>query len=353
MKILGADLGGTSRKPTKTYVTILDMESGEIQRTSLPTTPECIIQLIKIHRPDRVVLEQTPNTGWVVDLLHALDVPHIQVVNPNDEAWKNRQSKTDRLDADLLVKLSVGGQVRLVHVPDTKVRQWRLLLTLRTQFVRQRTRAKNIIKATLRSQGIQTPESAWSAEGIAYLNSLSKSMGECAVDEIWKGILHSSINHYNDVTKSLKDATDRLDRIIKNCPMAKTLDDIQGVGPRAAEQIVSSIDDPLRFKNRRDIGKYFGVVPKVDQSGNTSIYGRITKAGNPDARAAITEVVQGAFRRETTWITDMVNKIKKGDKRRHNLAVQAVVRRIIVILWAKCRDYRRLNIKEPLLQPGA
>lgn len=353
MKILGADLGGTSRKPTKTYVTILDTGTGDIQRSSLPTTPESIIHLIKVHRPDRVVLEQTPNTGWVVDLLRALDVPQIQVVNPNDEAWKNRHSKTDRNDADLLVKLSVGGQVRLVHVPDTKVRQWRMLLNLRTQFVRQRTRIKNIIKATLRSQGIQTPESAWSVEGINYLNSLSKPLDTCVTDELWKGMLHSAISNYNDITKSLKETTDRLDRIVENCPMAMIVDEIQGIGPRAAEQLVSSIDDPLRFKNRRDIGKYFGVVPKVDQSGNRSHHGHITKAGNPDARAAMTEVVQGAFRRNTTWIIDMVNKVKRGDKRRHNLAVQAAVRRIIVILWAKCRDYRRLNPKETLLMPNA
>ncbi len=353
MKIIGADLGGTSRKATKTYVTILVTETGETQRTSILTTAEHITQLIRTHRPDRVVLEQTAVTGWVVDLLRALDVPVIQVVNPKDEAWVNRTCKNDRKDADLLVHLSVSGQVRLVYVPETRVRQWRLLLNLRTQFVRQRTRIKNVIKATLRSQGIQTPESAWSEEGITFLNSLSKPLHACATDELWKGMLHAAIQHFHDITKSLKETTDRLDRIIDNCPMAKIVDDVKGIGPRATEQLVSSIDDPLRFKNRRDIGKYFGVIPKVEQSGNYSRHGHITKAGNPDARAAITEAVQGAFRRNTTWITDMVNKVKRGDKRRHNLAVQAAVRRIIVILWAKCRDYRRLNPNESLLKPNA
>ncbi len=169
MRILALDIGSTCRKATKTYATALDTDTGVIERTSVQTTPDGLLGLLGAQRPERVVLEQTSSTGWVVDLCRGANVPAVQVVNPKDEAWRNRTTKTDRHDADLLAKLSASGQVRTVHVPERRIRQWRGLIDLRHELVRQRARVKNHIKAILRAQGLEAGAGMWTQTGAARL----------------------------------------------------------------------------------------------------------------------------------------------------------------------------------------
>lgn len=353
MLILALDLGSSCRKSTKTFATLLDTDSGEIQRTSVPTTPEGLLGLIRTHHPNRVALEQTSSTGWVVDLCRAAGVPDVQVINPKDEAWRNRNTKTDRHDADLLAKLSASGQVRTVHVPETRVRQWRCLIGLRQEIVRQRTRAKNHLKAILRAQGLPTDAGLWTAEGNAHLVALAKPLGDCTASELWRGALHLALKQLAEQTAHLVTITDRLDRLVDACPMAQVMTALAGIGPRAAEQVAAALDDPRRFATRRQIGAYFGAVPKVSQSGGSLRLGGITKTGNADARGVLTQIVHAAIHRGTPWIADIYHRIRRGDKCRGMRAVQATVRHILVILWAKCRDHRRAHPAERLLSEAA
>ena len=353
MLILALDLGSTCRKSTKTFATLLNTEGGEIRRTSVPTTPDGLLGLHRTYQPDRVVLEQTSSTGWVVDIFRAANVLDIQVVNPRDEAWRNRSTKTDRHDADLLAKLSATDQVRTVHVPETRVRQWRCLIGLREEIVRQRTRAKNHVKALLRAQGLPAGAGLWTAEGAAHLATLAKPIAECTANELWRGALRMALDRLAEATAHRTAITKRLDRLVDDCPMAKVMTALAGIGPRAAEQIAATLDDPRRFATRRQVGVYIGAVPKVSQSGGTLRHGGITKAGNPSARGVLTQIVHAAIHRNTPWIADIYHHLRRNDKTRGMRAVQGTVRRILVIMWAKCRDHRRAHPNDQLLNANA
>jgi transposase len=353
MLILALDLGSTCRKSTKTFATVLNTITGELDRTSVPTSPDGLLGLLRMHAPDRIVLEQTSSTGWVVDLLRGAGATDIQVVNPRDEAWRNRTTKTDRHDADLLAKLSVTGQLRTVHVPEANVRQWRCLIGSRLELVRQRTRVKNHIKAILRAQGLQAGAGMWTIEGTAQLTGMARSLDDCDAKELWRGTLHLTLKQLAEIIAHLETITERLDRLVTACPMAQVMTALPGIGPRAAEQIAASLDDPRRFANRKKVGAYFGTVPKVSQSGGTLRHGGITKTGNADARGVLTQIVHASIHRNTPWIADIYHHIKRDDKTRGMRAVQATVRRVTVILWAKCRDYRRAHPDEPLLAASA
>lgn len=353
MLILALDLGSTCRAATKTFATLQDTLSGEIRRTSVPTSPEGLLGLVRTHRPDRVVLEQTSSTGWVVDLLRAAEVPEIQVVNPKDEAWRNRTSKTDSQDADLLAKLSATGQVRTVHVPEKRVREWRCIIGFRNELVRQRTRIKNHIKALLRAQGLPAGKGMWTVEGLAHLKLLARPLNDCLAADLWRGALHVSLQQLQEATAHRDLITGRLDRLVDDCPMAQVMTALDGIGARAAEQIAATLDDPRRFATRRKVGAYIGAVPRVRQSGTTLRHGGITKAGSPGSRGILTQIVHAAIRRNTPWIADIYHHIKRGDRTRGLRAVQATVRRVLVILWAKCRDHRRAHPDEPLLKATA
>lgn len=348
MIILALDLGTTA---SKTAATILDTDTGATQRTSFATTPEQLLSQVRAHRPQRVVVECTRGTAWVVDLLRAAEVAEIQVANPKDPAWMNRTSKTDGRDADLLARLSATGQLRTVHVPERPVRAWRSLIDYRHRLVGARTRIKNHIKAILQQQGIPTGK-LWNAAGMTSLRALAKPLVACEADELWRGELASDLARLRDADLHVQTVTERLDRLIDACPAAVDLLAIDGIGPRVAESALATIDDPLRFHNQKDIGAYTGLAPRVLQSGARLRHGRITKAGDRILRAMLVQVVRVGVRR-TDWMRDIYLRCRRDDPGRDKRAVIAVARRVAVRLWAKMRDHRRAHPDQPLLSPAA
>ncbi len=351
MIILGLDLGSTSRKATKTFATILDTVSGEIKRTAVPTTAEGLLNVHQIHRPDRVVLEVTRGCGWVTDLFRGAGVADVQVANPMDEAWRNRTSKTDRKDADLLVRLSASGQLRTVHIPERPVREWRELIDYRHRLVRSRTRVKNRIKSLLVNQGLPTG-SLWNACGLASLGVLAKPLDICDATELWRGELWVEITRLKEIGVHVKTITKRLDALVSSSSPAHELLQVDGVGPRCAEIVTAAIDNPLRFRNRKDIGAYFGLVPRVLQSGGGLRHGRITKAGDRLTRAILVEVVHIGIRREG-WIKTTYEHYLRKDPLRQKPAIIATARRLAVRLWAKLRDHRRAHPGSTTLSAAA
>lgn len=347
MRILAIDIGSTSRKATKSYASCLDTSTGEIERSSCPTLPGPLLALLGTFRPDRVVIEQTVGTGWIVDLCRGAGVAEVQALNPRDPAWLNRTAKTDRLDADLLAHLSASGQAKTVHVPDDRVRQWRVLVDYRHRLVHRRTRVKNRIKALLRNRGLPTSH-LWTAESLQRLTALAQPIATCSVDHLWHGELHTELAQLTEIDIHINAVTTRLDHLVDICPSAKLLTQLDGIGPRTAEAVVSVIDNPLRFTNRKKLGAYLGLVSKVHQSGSNCRYGGITKAGNPLLRALLTQVVQSAILTKKGWIYDVYMHLRHPHERSGHRAIMATARRVAVILWAKLRDHRRSNPHLPL-----
>src|SRR5256885_11238004 len=127
MRILALDLG-----KYKSVACDYEAETGGHGFTTIPTNPKALHDLIVDREPDRVVIEICSIAGWVSDLVRALGI-EIQIANANDERWQWRKVKTknDRADALKLAQLSALNQLRLVHVPQSEIRQWRALIAYR------------------------------------------------------------------------------------------------------------------------------------------------------------------------------------------------------------------------------
>lgn len=63
-------------------------------------------------------------------------------------------------------------------------------------------------------------------------------------------------------------------------PVCSRFLEIPGVRPICALSFYSAIEDPVRFRRNRDVGAFLGMVPKIRQSGPTTIRLRISKMGN-------------------------------------------------------------------------
>jgi len=337
MRILALDLGSAS---TQTHAHLLDTESGEKPiRRAFPTMASAFLDVVKELLPDRVVVEATPISGHFVDLCEVLGLP-IQVANVRDPAWQNRTSKTDRNDAELLARLSASGQLRTVEVPPRDIRQWRLAIHHRHELVRCRTRIKNRIRALLRNE-LQPPvKNLWSVKGLRFAASQAKDPGACTPDERWRGVLSMELARYKEIQAHITTASKQLDALVDARPAAALLTTIPGVGYRLAEAVVACLVTAKRFKNRKQVVGYVGLCPRVQQSGQHTMYGRITKTGNSQLRSLLVEVAQLGSRRDP-WMKAIFAQIqgKSPKNKRTNRAVTAVARRLLVRCWAVLRDH--------------
>lgn len=91
----------------------------------------------------------------------------------------------------------------------------------------------------------------------------------------------------------------------------KLLESIPGIGRQTAIQMMSMIIDPNRFENSEKFRAYFGMVPRVRDSGGSEHHGHRTKAGDPMMRFIIERVTSIHVHTCNSSITKYYNAKKK------------------------------------------
>jgi transposase len=342
VKILGMDLG-----QSKSAWELLDTVTGEASSGSVGMDESSLGRLLKKLAPERLVIESGPLAARVHDLAVAGGVA-VQVADTTEDAWqwKNVKRKTDADDAGKLARLSALGQINPVHIPAPAVRERRHLLEYRRSLLEEQTRCKNRIRATLVLQGLKLPpgKSGWSLAAREELRAQTRPLAECGPSELWRGVLHTELEHLGQIGQLLVTVTDKLDELCQTDPHVALLTSIPGVGPRTAEVIVTVLDQPRRFSTRRQVSAYAGLVPRRFQSGQMDRSGRITKRGSPLLRQTLNQAAWIAVRCNPALRTFFL-RISGGSKRRRKQAIVAVMRKLLVLAWAMLRDGKRYRAR--------
>jgi len=334
-KILAIDMG-----KFKSVACVYDMEISEHTFKTVMTSPQTFHDLFVEQQPDRIVIEVGSQAGWVCDLAAAFEIP-IQVANPNHEGWrwKTTKRKTDRDDALKLAQLSAMNQLPMVQIPKSQTRQWRSLIAYRHSLVSRCTAIKNSVRSILDRQGLRLAagKSGWTIKSLKWLSSLARPLVQVDMTELWRGQLDVELEALAQHRSWLGEVNKKLDALAASDERVKRLQSIPGVGPRLSEMVVAIIDDPKRFKNRKQIGAYAGLVPKQYESGTMQRQGRITGQGNKLLRGLLVEV-GWLMRRYNGHFREVFDKVCCGSKSRRKIAVVAVARRLLVCCWAMLRD---------------
>src|SRR5262245_3649614 len=151
-------------------------EAGQLARRAQAQSLEEVVRILKAL-PDRfeVCYEASCGYGHFHDLLCPL-AARVLVAHPGQLRLIFRsKNKNDRNDAERLAKLLYLGETPTVHVPSVEVRTWRELINCRSQVIAKRTRAKNALRALLRSAGVVPPRqpALWTKKGLAWLRQLA------------------------------------------------------------------------------------------------------------------------------------------------------------------------------------
>jgi transposase len=270
--------------------------------------------------PDRfeVCYEASCGYGHYHDPLRPL-AARVLVAHPGQLRLIYRsKNKNDRKDAERLAKLLYLGEVPIVHVPSLDVSTWRELINCRNQVIAKRTRCKNVTRSLLRSAGIQTPRhpGLWTMSGRAWLRQLELPT---ASQQLRRDLL---LEELETLTRQLRRIERELNRRGQEIPAVALLRSIPGVGIRTAEAIVAFVDDPHRFQDAKAVGRYFGLVPRQDQSGNKNQLGHITREGAPVVRRLIAEAAWQAIRRSPT-VRAYFDRVQREDPQRKKIALVA------------------------------
>src|SRR4051794_25159621 len=108
------------------------------------------------------------------------------------------------------------------------------------------------------------------------------------------------------------------------------LETIPGVGPLLGLTLASEIGDVARFGSPRKLIGYAGLAPKINQSGDRSRTGALSKAGSRTLRWAAVEAAQHAWRPANPWHQLYRDLAARSGK---NPAKSAVARKILIAAW--------------------
>lgn len=333
--IIGIDLG-----LHKSVLCLFRPDTGELNFRTIPTSGDELIDLFAEFHTAVFVIEACALTGWVYDLATAHGVI-CKVANTAGEAWKYTKvkRKTDRDDALRLVELERLGQLPTVRVPPKAERDWKALIAHRQALVGRRVAIQNRLRALLVGQGLTAPPGAkaWTEEGLSRFDREAKPIRECGCDELWRGILHLELIEYRQVVELISMSEKKLDELGKANERVRLIRTIPGVGPRTAETIVAHLSEPSRFTSGKQVGAYFGLVPKQFQSGQSDRRGRITRRGPAVVRKLLVEC-SWCMLRYNGWAREVYARLSNGGKSRRKQAVVALARKLAVICWAMLRD---------------
>src|SRR5262245_32506317 len=317
---------------TRITICALDDRGQVVRRAQVRTIEEMLAAPKAL--PDRfeVCYEASCGHGHYHDVLRPL-AARVLVAHPGQLRLISRsRNKNDRNDAERLAKLLYLGQTPTVHVLSADVRAWRELINCRGQLVAKRTRAKNTLRALLRSAGVVVPKKPGprTKKGLAWLRQLELPT---ASQRLRRDLLLEEIEA---LTKQVQRVEQELNRQARKTPAVALLRTIPGVGARTAAAVAAFADDPHRFRNAKAVGRYFGLVPSQDQSGQRNRLGRITREGAPVVRQMLAEAAWQAIRRSPT-VRAFYERARHDDPQRRKIALVATAHYLVRVMWALLR----------------
>ncbi len=267
---------GVDYHPSFQHIAFLDQETGECGDRRLDHSDGEAEKFYRELRQKgismRVGLEATGYSRWFERLLVELGV-EVWIGNAAEiKAKRVRKQKTDRQDAQLLLKLLEENRFPRIWVASPENRDVRQLLWHRHRLVQMRTRIMNQLQALAMNEGQRWKHRLWSAEGRALLEKFPLAP--------WASRRRQDLLELLDrLTPTIDELTAAVEQEAKKWPEALRLMTHPGVGPLTALAFVLIIGTPGRFRRGKQIGSYLGLIPSEDSSGGRQRLGHVSKQG--------------------------------------------------------------------------
>src|SRR3954462_8985706 len=310
---------------------ILNSAGGTVNQIQLRGPRSSVVDRLRtLDQPFSICYEASCGYGQLYEQLRPL-AHHVAVAHPGKlRLIYGSKRKNDRVDAQKLAKLLLLDMVPPVHVPNIDVRAWRSLIVLRQRVLAQVVRAKNQIRGVLREHDIAGAKWLWSKKQLAWLESLD-------LHPVAKLRLELAVEEFKALDQKIKRIEKELQKYADAHPAVAQLMTIPGVGIRTAETFIAWVDDITRFRNNRQIGAYFGLVPCQDASADRNRLGHITRDAPPVMRKLICEATWTAIKKCPRFKA-FFEQVMGGKHERKKIALVATMHRMIKVMGAMLRS---------------
>ena len=285
----------------------------------------------------RVVLEVGTHSPWVSRLIAELGHETI-VANPSAIYGSRRRKRNDDRDAEFLARQG-RADPKLLHPirhRGVDVQRDLALVRSRDQLVRTRTRLVCHARGAVKALGMRIGRC--SAESFA-----NRALFETPPE--LRPALKPVVAMIEQVTRQIRLMDRQIARVSVKYPAVKRLQQTPGVGPITALGYVLLVEDPARFTKSRQVGAYFGLVPKLDESSDSSPQLRITKTGDKLGRRLLVNAAQyilGQHGPDCDLRRYGEQIAARGGKNAKKRAAVAVARKLAVLLhrlWSSGAPY--------------
>jgi transposase len=332
MIIIGADF-----HPEFQQIALVDTDTGEFQEKRLghPEEAEKFYRALAGEKV-RVGMEASGHARWFERLLAELEFEFWIGDAAEIRTKRVRKQKTDRQDAQLILRLLVEDRFPRIWVPSGENRDLRQLLWHRHRMVQARTRIMNQLQAVALNEGVRSKKRLWRERGRQQLEAFALAP--------WASRRRRDLLELLDrLTPTIAELTQAIEQQMEKCPEAQRLQTHPGVGALTALAFVLIIGKAERFQCGKQVASYLGLVPLEDSSGNRRRLGHITKQGNSLVRFLLVEAAQVTVRSVPEWRSKYLHLMMR---RGRKTAKVAMARRLAVRLywmWRKGWDYEQIK----------
>ena len=282
-------------------------------------------------------MESSGHSRWFERLLGELQF-ELWIGDPAEIRTKRvRKQKTDRQDAQLLLRLMLEDRFPRIWVPDAENRDLRQLLWHRHRLVQMRTRVMNQLHVVPLNEGLRRKKALWRPAGRKELESIALAT--------WASRRRQDLLDLLDqLTPKIQELTRALEEEVEKRPVTRLADDASrsraadGIGVRVGDRNAGALS--LR---QTDWPAMSGLVPTEESSGDRRRLGHISKQGNVLLRFLLVEAAQVTVRSQPEWRSKFFHlAMRRGRK----IAKVAMARKLAVHLywmWRQGLDYGQMQ----------
>jgi transposase len=251
---------------------------------------------------------------------------------------QNKQNKTDIKDALEILEILrghylAGNKLPKIWIPDDRTRDDREIVRNRLDLSDKLTSLKAQVQTLLKRAGLRKPKtvgSSWSKKHRKWLSTLNLNKGR-------KGVLESLLRQISFLEEEIKRSDKDVEALSQQerykVAFEVLVREIKGVGLVTAMVFLTEMGDLSRFKNRKQIGAFLGLVPKARESGEkTDQKGHITRAGSWRLRKVICQATWARVKYDAKEKV-VYEKIVARNRKHKKIAVVACMRRLSIVMW--------------------
>ena len=274
-----------------------------------------------LEEEDEVALEATGNSCFFRDQVSAY-VSRVVVIAPwQFEVIRRSVKKTDKNDARAIALFLSKDMLPEARLRKTEHTQLASLIQTRDQLVQLRVRLINKAHSLFNRHGIKIKK-----EVLTTRKGFEASIKKYPWDVLEQIELEVISQQFESLKSSIHKLEKEITSFAQTLPGFNNLISIKGIGPLSAAVLLSTIGDIADFAKTGNLASYLGIVPRVSQSNDQHLVGRITKRGSKIARKTLVQCTLIA-KRYSPYLDKFYHHIKA--KRGSGKAIIATARKFL------------------------